>query len=138
MEKKFDQGLKAKALKEIRDFGFYFSAGMALLFALSLWKHFALVFQVVVMSLFTYHLICALLIPKALKPTHVLTGFIGKIVGNTLTYIIFTVLYYVFFTPIALIIRLNKNDVIASASVKPAWIDIPEKDNDPKRVEKLF
>lgn len=138
MEKKFDQGLKEKARKEIRNFGFYFAAGMTILLSVSVWRHFAPAFQVTVLCLLIYHLVCAFFFNKGLKPTHALMGAIGKVVGNMLTFIIFTVVYYVFFTPIALILRLNKKDVIATASIKPEWMDVPEKDNDPKRVEKLF
>jgi hypothetical protein len=138
MEKKLDQGLKGKETKKVRQFGYSFALGMAILFGISLWKGFVLPFKAVVVFLGLYHLLFALIYPQFLVPTFKLMNFIGKWVGNIITVIIFTVVFYLLFTPIAFILRLAKKDVIQNISKEPHWVPYPESANDPKRIEKLF
>ncbi|NLY44125.1 MAG: hypothetical protein GX066_09225 [Clostridiaceae bacterium] len=138
MEKNINKGLREDEIKKLKKFGYSFSLGMAILFAISTWKNFVLPFRVIVSILFAYHLFGAFFCYKFLYPTYVLTSFIGKIIGNLFTVVIFTVVFYLLFTPISIILRLFKKDVIKNNSVSPQWIMIPDKQNDPKRVERMF
>lgn len=138
MEKELNQGLDGGEMKEVRRFGYSFALGMAILFGISWWKHFALPVKGVVALLCLYHLAFALINPRVLIPNFKVVNFIGKVVGNTLTYIIFTIVFYLLFSPIAFLLRLLKKDVIGQHSIEPRWIPYPESANDPKRIEKLF
>ncbi|OHD28846.1 MAG: hypothetical protein A2086_04465 [Spirochaetes bacterium GWD1_27_9] len=127
-----------KRLKKIKQFGYSFALGMLILFLISLWKNFILPVKGVIIFLSVYHLLCALFFYKGLYPTFHLMNFIGKIVGNFLTYIVFTVVFYVFVSPISFILRLAGKDHIKNYSTKPQWLTVKDEENNPKRVEKLY
>src|SRR5258708_2551072 len=107
-----DKRLKMLKIKKMRDFGYSFAAGMAILFAISIWKNFPLPFKVGIGILCFYHLVLAMIFYPALKPTYWLITNIAKVLGNILSTIIFGVFYYILFTPIALLLRLSGKDVI--------------------------
>ncbi len=130
MEKEFN--------KRLREFGFSFSIGMALLLIIGYFREFNKIFLIIVTCLLFYHLIFAIIFPKVLIPTYYLISFITKIIGNTLNFIVFTIIFYIFFTPISLILKLFKKDQIKKISKIPQWYDVSDKENDPKRVEKLY
>lgn len=135
MEKNIDKRLKEI---EIKKFGYSFSLGMAILIIISIWKNFGLPFKMVVSFMFVYHLFSSLFFYKLLYPMYIITSFVGKVLGNTLAIIIFTIVFYLLFTPIAIILRLLKKDVIKNFSISPQWITISDKQNDPKRIERLY
>lgn len=132
MEKKSDKRLIYSK------YGFSFSIGMGLLLALSFWKDFSLYFKGVVVFLLLYHLSCAIFFPKVLKPFYEAVTFITAKAGNILSNIVFTIVFYALFTPIALVLRLYGKDQIKKISKSPAWMDVEEKENDPERVKHLY
>ncbi len=138
MEKKPDKGLKFRETKKIKTFGYYFALGMALLTLIGLWKSFNRWIILFTIIICIYHAVCALFFYRLLTPTYRFINFIGKIAGNFLTLVIFSVIYYVLFTPVALLIRLAGKDVIRNNSIIPQWNDIPASENDPERIKKLF
>ena len=138
MEKELNQGLAEKELREVRRFGYSFAFGMAILLGLSFWRHFALPVKVVVSFLCLYHLIFALTDLRFLLPSYKGLTWCGRSVGNVLTFIVFTAVFYLLFTPLAVLLRLLKKDVIGQNSVEPRWTPYPESASDPRRVEKLF
>lgn len=136
MERISDKRLK-KA-KKLRRFGYSFSIGMAVLSAIGVWKHFPMSVISITAALCLFHALGALFKPVILQPTEWLMSSILKWIGNLLTAVIFTVLYYVLFTPIALILRFAGKDVIRANSISPSWKDVAETENDPKRIERLY
>ena len=138
MEKKPGQGLNDRITVLIRRFGFSFAGGMAILTAVGIWKHFPIPLVVGIVLLCSYHLVFALVAPRFLYPTYCFMRGLGRILGNIITAIVFTVFFYLLFTPIALLVRFFKKDVIAYHLNKPVWIPVPENKNDPSRVERMF
>lgn len=138
MEKNIDKRLKEYRIKKIKQFGLSFTMGMAILFVISIWKDFILPLKLIIAFMFFYHLLSTFLYYKLLYPTYILISFIGNILGNLLTVIIFTVVFYFLFTPIAMILRLLKKDIVKNISASPQWIPILDKQNNPQRVEHLF
>jgi hypothetical protein len=133
-----EQRLKTDRRTELRKFGYSFGAGMAILTAVGLWKHFwaPIIITTTILSLF--HLGAAVFRVKLLPPSFKVVTTIGKFLGQVITVVVFTLVYYLIFTPIALVLRLCHKDVIGNISENPAWIAVPEKDNDPQRIAKLF
>ncbi|NLY74382.1 MAG: hypothetical protein GX075_03675 [Firmicutes bacterium] len=138
METVVNQGLSVRKRNELRRFGFSFGAGMAILVVVGLWKEFGswVIIPAGLLSLF--HFGCALFRIELLRPTHSAVSFVGAVLGRAVTALVFTLVFYLLFTPIAVILRLCKKDVIANNSRSPAWIPIPERQNDPERVRRLF
>jgi hypothetical protein len=138
MEKELNQRLEEQEKKQIRRFGFNFAMGMTVLFLVSLWRNFALPFKIGVAGLGLAHLCFAFLNYRWLYPTYKLVLSISILFGNILTTIIFTVVFYLLFTPIAFVLRLCKKDVIGNNSREPRWLPIPETANNPERVKRLY
>jgi hypothetical protein len=138
MEKDAHQRLEDKENRKIKQFGWSFAAGMLILTAIGIWKGFILPVKITVIVLGVYHLLFAFLNTRFLIPTYkVMTG-LANLLGNALTIVIFFIFFYILFTPVAFLLRLFGKDVIRNISKEPLWYDIPEKDNDPKRVERLY
>lgn len=138
MEKDPDQRLKEQERKQIRQFGFNFAVGMAVLFLLSLWRSFPLPLKIGAAFLGAYHLCFAIINYRWLYPTYKLVSWLGLFLGNILTTLVFSVVFYLLFTPIAFILRLLKKDVIRNNSHTPCWMSIPDAMNDPERIKRLF
>lgn len=124
--------------KRLKNFGFSFSLGMAILFVISYFKNFNKMFLIVIIILFLYHLLFAIIFCKALIPTYYLISFITKIIGNFLNVVIFSLIFFIFFTPISFFIRSFKKDQIENFSKNPQWYDVDDNENNPQRVEKLY
>lgn len=138
MEKNINQRLKEMEIKKIKAFGYSFSMGMAILLTIAIWKDFIFPFKVIVAFMLLFHLFSAFFNYRMLYPMHTLTSFVGKILGNLLTTVIFTIVFYLLFTPIVIVLRWFKKDVIKNISDSPKWVPIPDKQNNPQRVERLF
>jgi hypothetical protein len=138
MAKEFGQGLKDHEIKKIKQFGFSFALGMAVLFLISFWRGYPFQLKTVICLLSIYHLAFVLIGYKFLLPTYWIISFVLKQVAGLMTVLIFGAFFYLIFTPISLILRLFQKDIIKNISREPRWIPIPEKMNDPKRVERLF
>jgi hypothetical protein len=138
MEKEFDQRLKNLEIKKIKQFGYSFSGGMALLLLISLWKGFPFPVKAIVCFLSIYHLAFALFYYQFLLPTYHFVSFVTKQIGDLIIVLIFSALFYLIFTPISLILRLFKKDMIRNISMEPKWTLILEEKNDPRRVERLY
>ena len=55
-------------------------------------------------------LVLGLAAPRAYRPIHAFGRGLGRIVGKALLYILLVPFYYLFFTPAALLLRLQKRD----------------------------
>jgi len=129
---------RLKSTKELRQFGYSFVLGMAILVLISFWRKFHPGITIAAALSGTFHLILMLIKPALLYPTYRVISTIGKWVGKLLTVVVFTIVYYLLFTPIALILRFLNKDIIAHSSREPAWLDVPAGQNNPERVEKLY
>lgn len=138
MEEILKKRLSAAKAKALARFGWSFAAGMAILTAVGVWKNFPAWAVWSSGILCHYHLLAFLLFRKALVPTFVAVGFVGKVVGFLVSCVVFAVVYYALFAPIAWCLRLAKKDLIGRAAHRPAWVDIPADFNDPARLRKLF
>lgn len=138
MEKKIDKRLELQEKKEIRKFACLFSSGMAILFAISIWKGFHLPGKVVIAFLGLYHLVFAFINYRYVKPSFIIVSFIVKTLFNFISLVITGIIFYLLFSPIAFILRLLKNDIIKSNCSKSGWIDLPEDYNNPARIEKSY
>ncbi len=97
-------------------------------------RHFNIYLKISVLAIGVYHFLFAFINPQFLKATF----FITSTIGNLITKIFLALFFYLVFTPIALILRISGKDEIKENSIEPQWQDIDEKENDPKRVEKLY
>ena len=64
----------------------------------------------VVASLGGLFLILAVVAPRAYRPFHRFGQWLGRAVGVLLTYVLLVPFYYLFFLPVALLLRLQKRD----------------------------
>jgi len=124
--------------KRLRKFGFFFSIGMILLFTISYFKNFNKIFLIIISFLFMFHILFAIFYPKVLIITFYPIDFIAKTIGNIINFLVFTMVFFLFFTPISFFLRLFGKDQIAKISKTPQWFDVNEKENEPERVKKLY
>lgn len=107
---------------------------MALLTGLGLWHAWPWFVPAATATLSVWHAVCGLVWPLGGWLFHLIT----RSIGNTVMGLVFTVFYWGLFTPLALVLRLAGKDLIARASRRPAWQPVPEIQNDPQRIERLF
>ena len=96
-------------VKQFRSFGFIVGVGFGLL---ALWPT---VFRnehprLVILILAGLLLLLALLLPRSLRPAYRVWMALGHVLGWVNTKIIFSVIYYLLFTPVGLVMRLLGKD----------------------------
>jgi hypothetical protein len=138
METNSYQRLILSEKKRLKEFGYFFALGMVILSALSLWRGWAWPVRAAAMTVGLGSFTLALVYYQFLKVPYLIVSSIGKFFGKVLVVILFTIVFYGLFTPIAFILRLSGKDVIKNNSLEPKWIDIPSEQNNPKQIEKLF
>ena len=138
MEKNIDQRLTIQKRTEFKRFGISFGIGMAIFALLSLWRGLSLwlVFGAVLFSVF--HFGCAFFRVEMLRPMYIVVTSFGRILGRIITTGCCTLVFYLIFSPFALLLRLFHKDIIADNSRYPAWFAVREKDNDPQRITRLY
>ncbi len=134
MEKVTGEGLKS----EVKKFAWGFGAGMTILTGIGLWKQWPTEVWITTLVLAIYHLGLSFFVTRPLLPSFYLITTIGKALGNILFTTVFTLVYFLLYTPISWILRIAGKDVIALDKKSPQWQDYPQGANDPKRIEKLF
>lgn len=114
--------------KELRQFGFILSAVLFFfgwrLFAKGIWINSLIFFDLGILSL-----VFSLFIPLLLKFPHRALSFISKCIGWVNTRLILGLIYYVLFTPIAVLFRIIGKDFLDrlwDAKSRSYWI--PRKD----------
>ena len=140
LKKKLPKKELSKFDKDLRKFGIYFSIGMALLLAIVFHNNREIfkLNKIIIAGLLVYHIVFAFLFPKLLVITYYITKILTKFFGIVLTYIIFGIVYYILFTPISFFVRLAKKDHIHNNSITPSWLSVNDKNNDPKKIERLY
>ncbi len=78
-------------------------------------------FARVVWALAGFVLILGLTFPRAYRPIHGFGRWLGKIVGQALTYLLLVPFFFLFFTPVALILRLQGRDPLHRKFRDPQW-----------------
>ena len=78
-------------------------------------------FARVVWALAGFILILGLSFPRAYLPIHRFGRWLGKVVGNALTYLLLVPFFYLFFTPVALILRMQGRDPLHRKFRDPQW-----------------
>lgn len=66
-------------------------------------------------------LILGLVFPPAYRPIHAFGQWLGRVVGKGLTYLLLVPFFYLFFTPVALILRLQGRDPLHRGFRDPQW-----------------
>ncbi len=120
---------------DIKDFGrSLIIGGVILLTGISLYRTF---FPVtgngikLVQMLFSLIIILgfmAQLLPAISKPVYFVWFFIGACMGTVVSNLLFLVFYYLFFTPISFVVKLNGRDPlkIKAKNCNSNWVDKPE------------
>jgi len=78
-------------------------------------------FARVVWALAGLVLILGLAFPPAYRPIHSFGRWLGKVVGNALTYLLLVPFFFLFFTPVALILRGQGRDPLHRKFRDPQW-----------------
>lgn len=130
--------MEKNPFKGLRNFAYSFSAGMAIFCAISILKGFPLILTLSAFILSLYHLFCGIFFYRGAVPSFIVLKTAGRIIGIIITNSIFTIVYYLFFTPIAVILRLTSHDKIRENSLFPGWAEVSEKDNSTSRIGKLY
>ena len=115
---------KFKDKKEWRKFGIGVAAILAVIATIQL---------IVGRELFIYFygfaaffLFCGLLLPIIIKPVYILFSYLGFVLGWSMTRVILSILFYIIFTPIGLILRLFGKHFLDLKIEKKAgtyWLD---------------
>jgi len=66
-------------------------------------------------------LILGLFFPAAYRPIQAFGRWLGRVVGKALTYILLVPFFFLFFTPVALLLRLQKRDPLHRDYRNPRW-----------------
>lgn len=66
-------------------------------------------------------LILGLFFPAAYRPVHAFGQWLGRVVGMALTYLLLVPFFFLFFTPVALLLRLQKRDPLHRHYRDPQW-----------------
>ena len=66
-------------------------------------------------------LILGLVFPPAYRPIHAFGQWSGRVVGKVLTYLLLAPFYFLFFTPVAMILRLQNRDPLHRGFRDPQW-----------------
>jgi len=66
-------------------------------------------------------LILGLFLPAAYRPIHAFGRWLGRVVGKALTYILLVPFFFLFFTPVAILLRMQKRDPLHRAYRKSQW-----------------
>lgn len=97
-------------------------------------------FARVVWALAGFILILGLTLPRAYRPIHGFGRWLGKVVGIALTYLLLVPFFYLFFTPVALILRLQSRDPLRRKFRDPQWtywVERSSKERD-ENIDKQF
>lgn len=112
----------------IRNFALVFSLIMALLCALFFWRKHA--YNVYLLSLSALFLFLAVLWPMSLKYFYIGWMKLAKAIAAFNTVVILSVIYYVFFTLIGLILKIFNPDLLDQKfdkNLPSYWVSIPVK-----------
>ncbi|MEN8007622.1 MAG: hypothetical protein ABFS42_11440 [Candidatus Krumholzibacteriota bacterium] len=66
-------------------------------------------------------LILGLVFPPAYRPIHTFGRWLGSVVGQGLTYLLLVPFFFLFFTPVSLILRLQGRDPLHRGFRDPQW-----------------
>jgi len=117
---------KTQDIKKLRKFGLTLSGIFILFIVIGLLKKSASILLLILLIMLTITIIQVLFIPKSLKYPENFLLKIGKILGFINTRIILTLMFYIVFTPIALIMRILRKKTLEDEIDKNSdsyWID---------------
>lgn len=66
-------------------------------------------------------LLLGLFFPPAYRPIHAFGQWLGRVVGKTLNYVLLVPFFYLFFTPVALLLRLQGRDPLHRSFRDSQW-----------------
>jgi hypothetical protein len=66
-------------------------------------------------------LVLGLVFPPAYRPLHAFGQWLGRVVGKTLNYVLLVPFFYLFFTPVALLLRLQSRDPLHRSFRDSQW-----------------
>jgi hypothetical protein len=84
-----------------------------------------------------YGLVFGLLLPKGLQPLYRFSRTWATLFGNFIAWILMTPLYYLVFTPLALLLRLVGADAMSLKQTR-GWKPVADRDNKPTQLERLW
>lgn len=118
-----------------RRFAIPFATGLAVAGSLALWRgHTAAATVLYVFS--GSAAIIAATAPRLLSPVKTVVEAIVRLVGLIIGRTVLLAFYWCIFTPFALVLRLLGKDSLKRRA--PAWQDVPDADNDPESLRRLF
>ncbi len=137
MENKIDE--REGATKELRKFGFTMSCALSIVGGFALWRkgETGLLFWGIGFVI----LMVGLIRPRLLGPIHKGWMKLAFVLGFFMTHLILALMYYLVFTPVALVMRTLGKDPLRlkyDRSVKSYWIRRPRSEFTRERYEKMF
>ncbi|RPJ40592.1 MAG: hypothetical protein EHM19_13445 [Candidatus Latescibacterota bacterium] len=125
---------------EYRRFSFVLTIVAAVFASFFLWRG-RVIAPAVFYSLAGYALLSALLFPPAIRPVRWVLLKVGHALGWFNTRLILTLIFYLVFTPIGLVLRLLGKDLLnrrIDPNAPTYWIEKPKEPSDPARYEKQY
>lgn len=138
MEANFNTRLKELEMRAESRFGWSFSTGMTILSIVFFLKKYPYPVIGVPMALASYHWFCFFFWRKGLTPMRRIIGYVGGKLLGVMVAVFFAIFFYVLFTPIAFMLRVAGKDVLMKNRKNPQWQLFPEKNNEPKTIEKQY
>ena len=125
--------------KELRTFAFTLSCSLGFLGGFVLWQKGETGFLLWIIGMVILSL--GLLKPRLLRPIH--QGWMGMsfAMGFFMTHLILALMYYLVFTPVALVMRASGKDPLRlkhDRNVKSYWIKRPHREFTKQSYEKMF
>ncbi len=134
------KSVKIKAdKKEFRKFGITVGIFLIALGAVFLWQGKFFASYLIYIGLLLLSL--ALLIPQILKPLHFIWMSFAMILGYFMTRIILSLIFFLLFTSIGIVMRLFKKDPLQerfNPNANSYWIKRKRRTHDPQSVEKQY
>lgn len=131
-----NQGVKSPP--ELRRFGLALGAGLTVLSSILLWREKSA--GPWILGVAVTVLLLAILWPRALGPLEKVFARVARVVAKALTYLVLTITFFFVITPIGLVMRLLRRDLLA---LKPApdqpsfWVEV-EPDGPTTRPDKPY
>ena len=125
--------------KNIRDFALVFFAVLIIISIVLLFKHNYNAYWIGIIGLI--FLCMGFVCPKFLCPLYKLWMSLAIIIGFFMNKIILTIFFFIVLTPVGIVLRLLKKDILnqqIDTAAKSYWIKKKKQPFDPKRYEKLF
>lgn len=109
--------------------------GLSIATALTLYTGHTLAAQIIA-AVAILHFLAAVIYPRLLIPSRIVLEGLVKLIGQIIATVVLSGFYYAVFFPFSLFWKLIGKDSLRGRT--PQWHQVPDRDNDPATLRRLF